>query len=147
MDILVGMFAYLAGIAALFGALALSLSVFSSMPTEPLAPQSTVAAAMRVAPSISAKTSGVETHAKQSTSRSEKHGKHAPPAAGPPDAARLATPARDINGDAQRKTAIKTAMQPAKARRLAQEDRARRWAYQQDAIGSSFERRFLGYAD
>jgi hypothetical protein len=38
----------------------------------------------------------------------------------------------------------KASASAARLRRLVQEERARRWAYEQD---SSFESRFLGYAD
>jgi hypothetical protein len=143
MDILAGMLAYLAGIGVIFGGLALSLLLFTATPKQPLTPHSPVATAMRVAPSAAAKTPDAQAHAKQTDSRFEKPGEHAPPAARPPDAARVATMARDINRDKHRKTAT-----PAEnARRLAQEERARRWAYQQDANGSTFASRFLGYAD
>ena len=143
MDILAGMLAYLAGIGVIFGGLALSLLLFTATPKQPLTPQSPVATAMRFAPSAAAKTRDAQANAKHTDSRSEKSGKHAPPAPRPPDAARLATVARDINRDKHRKTAT-----PAEnARRLAQEERARRWAYQQDANGSTFAGRFLGYAD
>ena len=110
---------------------------------QPLTLQSPVATAMRFAPSAAAQTRDAQVNATHTDSPSEKLGKHAPPAARPPDAARLATVARDINRDKHRKTAT-----PAEnARRLAQEERARRWAYQQDANGSTFAGRFLGYAD
>ena len=143
MDILAGMLAYLAGIGVIFGGLALSLLLFTATPKQPLTPQSPVATAMRFAPGAAAKTRDAQANAKHTDSRSEKSGKHAPSAARPPDAARLATVARDINRDKHRKTAT-----PAEnARRLAQEERARRWAYQQDANGSTFAGRFLGYAD
>jgi len=143
MDILAGMLAYLAGIGVIFGGLALSLLLFTATPKQPLTPQSPVATAMRVAPNAAAKTPDAQANAKHPDSRSEKLGKYAPPAARPPDAARLATVARDINRDKHRKTAT-----PAEnARRLAQEERARRWAYQRDANGSTFAGRFLGYAD
>jgi hypothetical protein len=38
-------------------------------------------------------------------------------------------------------------MSAAKERRVAQEERARRWAYQQDTKAPSFRSRFLGYAE
>jgi hypothetical protein len=118
-------------------------AIQGTRPKQPLTPQSPVATAMRVAPSAAAKTPDAQAHAKHTDSRSEKPGEHAPPAARPSNAARLATMARDINRDKRRKTAT-----PAEnARRLAQEERARHWAYQQDANGSTFAGRFLGYAD
>ena len=114
MDILAGMLAYVAGIGAVFAALAISFSVFFATPHVPLqteaAPQN--ASAMLVRPSTPNKPA-VEARAKQNATQS----------AGP-----------------QRKRAASGAQ----ARRLIQEERARRWAYQQD---SSFESRFLGYTD
>src|SRR5215813_1490428 len=89
MDILAGMLAYLAGIGVIFGGLALSLLLFTATPKQPLTPQSPVATAMRVAPNAAAKTPDAQANAKHPDSRSEKLGKYAPPAARPPDAARL----------------------------------------------------------
>src|SRR5262249_10982996 len=93
MDILAGMLAYLAGIGVIFGGLALSLLLFTATPKQPRTPQSPVATAMRVAPNAAAKTPDAQANAKHPDSRSEKFaeklGKHAPPAARPPDAARL----------------------------------------------------------
>jgi hypothetical protein len=51
-----------------------------------------------------------------------------------------ATPSAPIAADARQKGQSS----PARLRRLAQEERARRWVYQQD---SSFESRFMSYAD
>jgi hypothetical protein len=134
MDILAGVVAYVAGIGALFAGLALSFFVFFATPKEPVQtqPQSQSAKAMLVRPSTSNKPAAVEAHAKQSASHSERHADAVVSlsAAQPPTTAR----------DHHRKPAAATAQ----ARQLIQEERARRWAYQQD---SSFESRFLGYAD
>jgi len=126
MDILASMLAYLAGIGALFAGLAVSFFVFFSTPHEPLQTQQS-ASAMLVRPSTPNKPAAVEARAKQSADHFEKH----TTAAGSPGGAQ----ARDVHG--------KYAASAAQARRF-QEERGRRWAYQQD---SSFERRFLGYAD
>ena len=126
MDILASMLAYLAGIGALFARLAVSFFVFFSTPHEPLQTQQS-ASAMLVRPSTPNKPAAVEARAKQSADHFEKH----TTAAGSPGGAQ----ARDVHG--------KYAASAAQARRF-QEERGRRWAYQQD---SSFERRFLGYAD
>ena len=128
MDILAGVLVYLAGIGALFAGLALSFFVFFSTPHEPLQTQQS-ASAMLVRPSTPNKPAAVEARAKQSADNFEKHTM----AAGSPGSAQAS--ARDVHG--------KYAASAAQARRL-QEERGRRWAYQQD---SSFERRFLGYAD
>jgi hypothetical protein len=134
MDILAGMLAYVAGIGALFAGLAVSFFVFFSTPHEPLQtetqPQS--ASAMLVRPSTPNKSAALEARATQSAGQSEKHAA----AAGSPGAAQPTASARNRHG--------KHAASAAQARRLIQEERARRWAYQQD---SSFESRFLGYAD
>lgn len=141
MDILAGMLAYVAGIGALYAALAVSFFVFFATPHEPLQsetqPQN--ARAMLVRPSTPNKPAA-EARAKQTATQSASHfdkpaEKH-PAAAGSSVTAQATALARDP----QRKHAASAAQ----ARRLIQEERARRWAYQQD---SSFESRFLGYAD
>ncbi len=131
MDILAGMLAYVAGIGALFAALAVSFFVFFATPHEP--PQTETqpqnARAMLVRPSTPNKPA-VEARAKQSATQGggnfEKLAEKHAAAAGARD------PRRNHAAPA------------AQARRLIQEERTRRWAYQQD---SSFESRFLGYAD
>jgi hypothetical protein len=134
MDILAGMLAYMAGIGALFASLAVSFFVFFSTPHEPLQtgtqPQS--ARAMLVRPSAPNKPAAVEARATQSDGHSEKHAA----AAGAPGTAQPTASPRDLRR--------KHAASAAQARRLTQEERAHRWAYQQDP---SFESRFLGYAD
>jgi hypothetical protein len=138
MDILAGMLAYVAGIGALFAGLAVSFFVFFSTPNEPLQtqaqPQS--ASAMLVRPSTPNKPPVVEAPAQQTAGRSEKPAEKPAAAAGSSVAAQPATLARDFRH--------KPAAAAAQARRLIHEERARRWAYQQD---SNFESRFLGYAD
>ncbi len=136
MDILAGMLAYVAGIGALFAGLAVSFFVFFATPHEPLQtetqPQN--ARAMLVRPSAPNKPA-VEARAKpnatQSAGRFEKHA-----AVGSSVPAQTTASARDPRRN--------HAASAAQARRLRQEERARRWAYQQD---SGFESRFLGYAD
>jgi hypothetical protein len=129
MDILAGMLAYVAGLAALFGALAVSFSVFFATPKGPLQAQPQSASAMLVRPSAPKKQATIEARAKQAGSRAEKH------AAGTPGSAQRTASA----GDSRRKH-TKAAAQ---ARRI-DEEHARRWAYQPDA---NFESRFLGHAD
>jgi hypothetical protein len=136
MDILAEMLAYVAGIGALFAGLAVSFFVFFATPHEPLQtetqPQN--ARAMLVRPSTPNKPA-VEARAKQNATRSAGHfQKHA--AAGSPVAEQTTAAARDPRH--------KHAASAAQAPRLVQEERVRRWAYQQD---SSFESRFLGYAN
>lgn len=138
MDILASMLAYVASIGALFAGLAVSFFVFFSTPQEPLQtqtrPQS--ASAMLVRPSAPNKPAAVEAHATRSAGHSEKHAA----AASSPGTAQPAASARDLRR--------KPAASVTQARRLMQEERARRWAYQQDSSqDSSFASRFLGYAD
>jgi hypothetical protein len=141
MDILAGMLAYVAGIGALFAALAVSFFVFFATPHESLQtetqPQNARAMLVRPStPSKSAAEARVKQNATQSAGHSEKAAERHATAAGSSLAAQATASARDP----QRKRAASTAQ----ARRLIQEERAPRWAYQQD---SSFESRFLGYAD
>jgi hypothetical protein len=128
MDILAGVFAYVAGIGTLFAGLAVSFFVFFSTPNQPLQtqtqPQS--ATAMLVRPSAPNKAAGAEANANPIAAHSEKQ---------------AAAPSPDPGQKFSRHRASASA---ARLRRLVQEDRARRWAYQQDP---SFESRFLGYAD
>jgi predicted lipid-binding transport protein (Tim44 family) len=140
MDILAGMLGYLAGIGALFGALALSLVLFTSTENKPPAPrQPQSATAMIVAPGASGKTPAAQARVKPAVEPQ----KHQRAAATPVEPARAATVAHDAHP--------RSAMSAAKSRRLAHEERARRWAYQQDAKEPSkepsFESRFLGYAE
>jgi hypothetical protein len=144
MDILAGMLGYLAGTGAIFGALALSFFVFFATPKETLQAQSEPqnAHALLARRSASHGSTAVAAHARRSAKESTPHSeRHEPVVAGAVgDDARTRT-ARDH----QRKTGTsKTGTSTAQAQRLMEEDRARRWAYQQD---SSFERRFLGYAE
>jgi hypothetical protein len=141
MDILAGVLVYVAGIGALFAGLAVSFFVFFATPHEPLQtetqPQN--ARAMLVRPSTPNKPA-LEASAKQNATHSASHfeksaEKHTA-AADSSVAAQTTASARDPRR--------KHAASAAQARRLIQEERARRWAYQQD---SSFESRFLGYAD
>jgi hypothetical protein len=138
MDILAGMLAYVAGIGALFAGLAVSFFVFFSTPHESrqteTPPQS--ASAMLVRPSTPKKPAAVEAHAKQNATQSAGHAEKHAAAAGSPGGAQPTASAGDLGR--------KPVASAAQARRLIQEERARHWAYQQD---SSFERRFLGYAD
>jgi cytoskeletal protein RodZ len=138
MDILVGMLAYVAGIGALVAGLAISFSVFVATPKEPLQaqnqPQSASAMLVRPSPASTPKKSTVvAAQTKQGADQSEKHAA----AVGSPGATQPPASARNR----QRRPA---AAVTAQVRRLNQEERARRLAYHQD---SSFESRFLGYAD
>jgi hypothetical protein len=134
MDILAGMLAYVAGLGALFGALALAF-MFVATPKASLQtqaqPQS--ANAMLVGPSTPKKPNKlVEARAKESAHRSEKHAV----ATGSRDSAQRTASSRD--------TRRNRAVSAAQARRPTDEEHARRWAYQQDG---TFASRLLGYSE
>ena len=128
MDILAGIFAYVAGIGALFAGLAFSFFVFFSTPNQSPQTQSRPqnASAMMVRPSAPNKAVAAEANAKSAAAHSEKQA-----------AASSLDPAAKFSRH-------KASASAARLRRLVQEERARRWAYQQ---ASSFESRFLSYAD
>jgi NaMN:DMB phosphoribosyltransferase len=126
MDILAGVFAYAAGIGALFAGLAFSFFVFfAAPPTASVAPPS--ATAMVVKPMASNRSSPAAT-----SPQATHHEKHSPAVAAGPGAARPGTK------DFHRKPAM------AATHLRVQEERARRWADQQN---SRFDNRVLGYAE
>ena len=135
MDILAGMLAYIAGIGAIFAALAVSFSVFVATPNKPVEPQS--ATAMIVKPSAPNKAVAAEIIAKPAGGHAEKN---AAAVNAPADAAR---PTR-LGNEIHRRPGTSAATSEAQLRQMVQEERARRWASQHDP---SFEHRFLGYAD
>ncbi len=127
MDIVPSVLAYLGCITGIVGALALSFAIFVSTPNHLVNTKHLAA--------MTAKQSSV---AKEATS-----------------AAKLelrATPAATVAQStvASQTSVVVSVRQKAQAsraqylRRMVQEERARRWAYQQDP---DFEARFLGYAD
>ena len=133
MDILAGVFAYVAGIGALFAGLALSFFVLFSSPNATIEPQSPPqsATAMLVKQATPNKAPAAEANAKPLAAHPEKQA-----AVASPEPAQQTMPGKLSRHKASASTA--------RLRRMVQEERARRWAYQQD---SSFESRFLGYAD
>ena len=135
MDILSGMLAYVAGIGAIFAALAVSFSVFVATPNKPVEPQS--ATAMIVKPSAPNKAVAAETIAKPASGHAEKN---AAAVNAPADAAR---PIR-LGNEIHRRPGTSVATSAAQLQQMVQEERARRWASQHDP---SFEHRFLGYTD
>lgn len=133
MDILASILAYLGCVAGIVGALLISFTVLFSTPgqlpnTAPIAAkQSTAMAAKPAAPKVT--TASVASPAAQPVARS----------GGAATAAQAAAPPKTTIA---RSKILATRAQ--KWRRFVQEERARRWAYQQDP---DFESRFLGYAD
>jgi hypothetical protein len=121
MDILAAMFAYLASVTGIVAALAISFVLYFSPPHHATPVKQAVATVVQ---------------------------QSGPKAAPPPQRASAAVTPQ--NPELPQKTATPSAATQVQAmradylRRLVQEQRARRWAYQSDA---SFENRFLGYAD
>lgn len=132
MDILAGMLAYVAGLGALFGAFAVAF-MFVATPKAPLQTQPQSANAMLVRPSTAHKPNKLaEARTKESAHHSENHAA----ATGSRDGPQRTASVRD-----SRRNHIASAPQ---ARLSIDEERARRWAYQQDG---NFASRFLGYSE
>jgi hypothetical protein len=138
MDIIASMLAYLGCVTGILGALAISFFVVFSSPDQPAMPISTVATTAK--PSV----------AKAATVAAAT-GKPAPKIAQADSSPASSDPKREtVPQAATGRTASavnvrqKTQSWAAQVRRQEQEQRARRWAYQQNP---DFEARFLGYAD
>jgi hypothetical protein len=128
MDILASMLAYLGCVTGIVGALAISFFVFFVGPDQPPIAQHAMTMASRATakpsePKIVSKTGPIEVNA--------------PPSAA---AVAMAAPAADAARLRPKTQLGRTQV----LRRLVQEERARRLAYQQDP---DFDSRFLGYAD
>ncbi len=127
MDILAAMLAYLGCVTGMVGALVISFYLYFVAPPQLTAPAQTAAvAATADVIRTGASHSAAVTHVQPVTTIAQRA----------VDAATVAPIAADARQKGQ--------LSRAELRRLAQEQRARRWAYQQD---SSFESRFLSYAD
>jgi hypothetical protein len=127
MDILASMVAYLACVTGIVAALVMSFAVVFAAPERPTAERYAV------------------THAAQSRALQRSAAvsakpivKSAPPLT-PPHGEMAAQP-RSLASDRQQAQQVKAQ----NARRLIEEDRAKRWAYRQDP---DFESRFLSYAN
>ena len=136
MDIIASIFAYLGSVAAVVAALAMSFSLcFSSAnkptPAKPVAGIAAKADMLKVASAPQS----------EPVVKTEQHGATIA-ATIAPASAQDATAAKKLAvADPVRRTST---LRGASLRHLVQEERARRWAYQQD---SQFQARFLGYAD
>jgi hypothetical protein len=115
MDILAAMFVYLGSVTGIIAALAISFVLYFSPAHHATPMKQSVAMVVK-------QSKPQETQAVSSVARSV-----------PPQQTAAAASPLQVQ-----------AMRAQYLRRIAQEERARRWAYQQD---SSFENRFLGYAD
>jgi hypothetical protein len=143
MDILASMLAYLGCVIGIVGALAMSFYLFFAAPNPALTPTHSIAMAAesdmlksdRLRTAIAPQAKPVATIARADTYVASRVASQVASNVSTADASpATAAPPR-------KKTQIARAQL---LRRLIQEDRARRWAYQQDP---SFETRFLGYAD
>ena len=139
MDILASILAYLGCVTGIVGALALSFFLFFAAPDQSTMPIHTAA--------IAAKTATVAEVAPASKNEPAIKNEQAITS----DVAKTDVAKSDIaNAETAPPTPVvvssrqKRQQLAAHLRRLAQEERARRWAYQQDP---DFEARFLGYAD
>ncbi len=129
MDIIASIFAYLGCVTGIVGALAVSFFVVFAAPHAAAPAHQAVAMVSR--PAVARTIAAAETKpAPKAGQRDEKIASH--------DTAPAQPPALALN------VRQKVQASRAQARRLVQEERARRWAYEQD---SNFESRFLGYAD
>jgi hypothetical protein len=150
MDILASIFAYLGCVTGIVGALAMSFYLVFAAPNPALTPVDTMAMATKsdllrtaIAPRANpvANIARADTHVASRVPSQEASQVASQKAS--QDALNVST--ADASPATAAPAAKKTQLAHAQLlRRLAQEDRARRWAYQQDP---SFETRFLGYAD
>jgi hypothetical protein len=135
MDILASIFAYLGCVTGILGAAAISFFVLFSPPDPATIPAPTA---------MMAKTSAAKAVATAAATPAPKITQIAvnPASSGPKrDSIPQSTIGRTASANDVRH---KPHVAAAQVRRLEQEQRARRWAYQQDP---DFEARFLGYAD
>jgi hypothetical protein len=130
MDVIAAMFAYLGCVTGIVGALAISLFVFFSAPRQQIAPKYTVA--------IAAKSDKLNTTF--ATDTKPAFATDTKPASTSTAAKAETTPAPKFAANIRPRTQTPSEQ----LRRLVQQERARRFAYQQDP---AFEARFLGYAD
>jgi hypothetical protein len=127
MDILAAMLAYLGCVTGIVGALAISFYVYIAPPRQAAVPMQTAALAV--------KANDIKTGASKSPAST-----HLKPVITIAQRTQDAAPTVPVAADVRQKGQLSHA----ELRRLAQEQRAKRWAYQQD---SSFESRFMSYAD
>ena len=138
MDIIASMLAYLGCVTGILGALAISAFVVFSPPHQPATPAHTLA--MTAKPSVAKATFVTVAAPKPAPEivQADDHDASLGPKLAPVP---QTTVGRTASAAGVRK---KTQLAAAALRRQAQEQRARRWAYQQDA---DFGTRFLGYTD
>jgi hypothetical protein len=132
MDIIASMLAYLGCVTGMVGALAVSFYVYFGAPGETAAPMQTAAVVTKVS---STKTSAIKMSAPKTAAAAQL--KPVTTVAQGEDNAASSGP---VSIEARQKGQLSRAQ----LRRLAQEERARHWAYQQDP---DFESRFMSYTD
>ena len=138
MDILASMLAYLGCVTGIVGALAMSFYLFFAAPNPALTQTHTFAMATK----SDLLRTAIAPHAKP-VANIARADTHVASRVASQDASNVST--TDASPATVAPVRKKTQLARAQlSRRLVQEDRARRWAYQQDP---SFETRFLGYAD
>jgi len=147
MDILASMLAYLGCVTGIVGALAMSFYLFFAAPNPALTPTHSIAMAAKsdMLKSDMLRTA-IAPHAKPVASIARADTYVASRVASQV-ASQVASNISTTDASPATAAPVRKKTQFARAqllRRLVQEDRARRWAYQQDP---SFETRFLGYAD
>ena len=144
MDILASIFAYLGCVTGIVGALAMSFYLVFAAPNPALTPADTMAMATKsdlLRTAIAPRVNPVANIARADTHVASRVTSQEAPQVASQNALNVSTADASPAAPAAKKTQLAHAQL---LRRLAQEDRARRWAYQQDP---SFETRFLGYAD
>jgi len=132
MDIIASVLAYMGCVTGIIGALVLSFAIFLSTPDQPTGINYPVA--------MAANQSVARATTPHATSKLE----HRPPLVATDV---QSTPAPQTMAQTMATASARQKVQTSRAqylRRMVQEERARRWAYQQDP---DFEARFLGYAD
>jgi hypothetical protein len=145
MDILASIFAYLGSIIGIFGALAITFLVFLGPHQHQSANniQHTAAIAANAGASHSTPVAQTQNKPVKVEQQEVRNAPSASPAAAPQADTPQATP-MPTNPLMSLRHKEQLASRAQNYRRLVEEERARRWAYQQDP---SFEARFLGYAD
>jgi hypothetical protein len=132
MDIIASMLAYLGCVTGIVGALVVSFYVYFGAPGETAAPMQTAAVVTKVG---STNTSAIMSAAPKTTAAAELK-----PVTTIAQGADNGAPLRPFGIETRQKGQLSRAQ----LRRLAQEERAKRWAYQQEP---DFESRFMSYAD
>jgi|HubBroStandDraft_6_1064221.scaffolds.fasta_scaffold293228_2 hypothetical protein len=134
MDILAAMLVYLASLSGIIAALSISLFLYFSPPHQATPPEHIKQSVALVVQQTAPKLPLLPQHANAAAATEQ------PATQAVPSVAQSAPPQQKAAASPLQVQAMRTQY----LRRIVQEERAKRWAYQQDP---SFENRFLGYAD